>query len=524
MITKIFYGVPFYTMDADRDMQEAVVVVNGKVDYITSNPNEAHNLYPDAELVELSGGCVIPGFVDAHLHLKEYAVLFKDLDFSRAADKNDVLRGVESALSEKKDGQWVQAAGLEKANLFAISKDELDSFSPNNPLLLFSNDMRVVLANSKALEHAGIDESRSDPLGGKIGRDANGQPNGLLYDRGIDSLWRVIPEDKVRVVESSIEKGLHKILSYGITTICDCSIKPGSDSIRSIMKLLWRDKLKVRVVVMFGEQDALRLGEMGFASQFGNDYFRMGGFSIVVDGALSSRTGYMTKPYRGGSSSGMLLMDEEELHAILKSHYSNYFWAGVQCAGDGANEIALRVFRKMGSEVGIPRLLKRIDMAMALKDEDIDEFAKNSIIPVMMPCEILSNREDAIRYLGTEAKLLYRFKSLIDSGAALAFASDAPRAPLNPLYGIYVAIERKGFTDGPELRFYPKESISLHDALYAYTKGSATACGMEKEVGSLEVGKYADFVHLSGDIYAENTENLKNISVLDVFVGGNSVI
>jgi len=523
MKRKIFYGVPIYTMDPDRSIQQAVVVMNGEIEYVSANPNEAHTLYPDADLVELSGGCLIPGFVDAHLHLREYSILFKDFDLTSAVHGEELLSGVQSALSEKKKEEWFWAAGVAKHLLFSLRKEDIDTISPNNPVVLFASDISMAAANSIALAKAGIDQSRSDPLGGRIGRDSSGDPNGLLYDRAVELLRKALPEEKTKVVDSSIEKGLSKMLTYGLTTICDCSTQLGSESVRTLMKLLWKNRLKTRVVIMFGERDALRLGEIGFISHFGNDRLRMGGFFVSIDGSFSTLTAYMRSGYRGGSSNGLLLMDEEELSTVMRNQFSHYFWGAVQCVGDGANEIAMKVFNRIGSEVGVPRLLKRIDMACALNDGDIEAMSRNEVIPVMVPGHITTDRERAIRTLGADARLLYRFRSVLDSGAHLAFASDSPYASVNPLDGIYSAVERRGWGDGPELRFYPKESVSIAEAVYAYTMGSARACGMDTEVGSIELGKHADLVHLSHDIFSDDATSLKDARVLGVFVGGEPV-
>ncbi|KPJ83597.1 MAG: hypothetical protein AMS17_17285 [Spirochaetes bacterium DG_61] len=523
MNRKIFYGAPFYTMDGSRNVVQAVVVSSGRFEFVTANPNEANNLYPDAELVELSEGCVIPGFVDAHLHLKEYSILFKEFDLTAAERIEDILEGVQSALSDKKKDEWLWASGVPRHLLNALTKQDIDPLSPHNPVALFSSDLRVSLANSSALSKSGIEESRRDPLGGKIGRDQSEQPNGLLYDRAIELLRKALPEERARMVDAAVEKSLGKMLSYGLTTVCDCSSQMGSESLRTLMKLLWKGRLKPRVVVMFGERDALRLGEIGFSSNFGDEHLRMGGFSVIIDGSFSSLTAYMSDGYMGGSSNGMLLMDEEELYTLMKSHFSHYFWGSVQCVGDGASEVALKVFNRLGSEVGVPRLLKRIDIAAALKDSDINEIARGNVIPVMVPGQIVTERERAIKALGSDSRLLFRFRSLINSGAHIAFASDAPYSSLNPMDGIYSAVERKEWGEGPELRFYPKESISIADAAYAYTMGGARACGVDSEVGSIEKGKHADFVHLSNDIFTDDSAVLKKTRVLNVFVSGEPV-
>ena len=523
MNVKIFYGVPFYTMDEQRSAKRALVTVGGKIEFLTENPNEAHNLYPEAEVIRFSEGCVIPGFIDAHVNLRSFSVLFKDLDLFPAADTSDVIEMVEKAASGKREGEWVFTGGLKKTLLAGLTKEDLDSVTDGHPTVLFSQDLCAAVANSKALELSGIDETRSDPYGGKIGRGPENRLNGVLFDRAIELVQRHIPEEKSKSVESAIEKGLATLVSHGITTICDCSISPGTGSLRNLMRLQRRERLKIRVEAMVDEREAVRLGEIGVPSGFGNEKLRIGGTMLLVDGTLASLTGYMSKPYVGKSGNGLLLMSDGELYTLLRNHYSNYVWAALSCVGDKANEIALKIFSRISSERGLPRMLKRIDFAQTLKDEDIEKFTEMGVIAVMIPGQIPTDRVNAVKYLGSDAGMLYRCGSILSAGATVAFASNTPYAPVNPLYGMYCAVERKGFEDGPELRFYPRERVSIDDALYAYTMGGAAACGMESEVGSMERGKYADFVHLSHDPMRSDTDQLRQTKVLDVFVGGEAV-
>jgi len=523
MNVKIFYGVPFYTMDSERTVKRAVVSIDGKVEFLTENPNEAHNLYPEAEVIRFSEGCVIPGFIDSHVNLRSYSILFKDFDLFFAGDRSEVIEMLEGVSARKKEGEWVYSGGLKKTLLTDLTKEDLDAVTDGHPAVLFSQDLSAAIANSKALELSGIDATRSDPYGGVIGRGPDNRLNGILFERAIELVKRHMPEERSKSVDSAIEKGLSRLVSYGITTICDCSISPGTGSLRSLMKLQRRDKLKIRVETMVDEHEALKLGEIGVPSGFGNEKLRIGGVMLIVDGTLASLTGYMSKPYVGRSGNGLLLMSDGELYTLLRNHYSNYVWVALSCVGDKANEIALKIFSRISSERGIPRGLKRIEFAQALKDEDIEKFTEMGVIAVMVPAQIPTDRVNAIKYLGPDAGNLFRCRSILSSGAPVAFASNTPYAPVNPLYGLYCAVERKGFDDGPEMRFYPRERVLIDDAVYAYTMGGAHACGMESEVGSLEQGKYTDFVHLSHDPMRSDTDRLQHTEVLDVFVGAEAV-
>ena len=523
MSTRLFYGAPFYTMDSERMVAEAVVIKQGIIEYVSGNREETQNLYPEAELVELNGGCVLPGFVDPHVQLKSYSLLFRDLDLSFIEQKNDVINGIDEALQVKKEGEWLTAAGLDKDILAELTISELDSVSRKNPLVLFTGNTLSAIANSKALIQAGIDKNRMDPLGGTIERDANNRPNGVLRGRAVGLVRGRLPIESAERVDEVVERALEKILSYGITTFCDYATNAASSSALNLMKIIRDRELKGRTVLMLGDRETARLGEIGIISSFGGDRLRLGGLALIVDGSFMSQTAYMSSPYKGSESNGMLLMEEQELYNLLKKNYSRYIWAAVHCVGDKANEIALGAYERIGKETEIPRMPMRIDHAQFLKDEDIEQFSSAGVIAVMNTVQIPQNRERAMRYLGPDAGFLSRLGSLVEAGAKIALTSNAPQQSISPMLGLYCAVERRGFDDGPELRFHPRESISLSDAVYAYTMGGAIACDMEKQIGSIEKGKAADFVYLSSDIFREGTSALKNTVVLSVFIDGETV-
>jgi predicted amidohydrolase YtcJ len=519
MDEKILFGPPIYTMNAERTVEEALAVVKGKIEYVGAKEH-AFKLWPDAEKVELEGGCLIPGFIDAHLYLKEFSAFFSEIDLTDIEHNKDLTDALREVLAEKKEGDWLAAGGLKASLLTKLTRSDLDEISSNHSIVLFSGDMETAVASSAALHNAGIDEHRGDPLGGTIVRDIYNMPTGILQKRAIELVKRKIPEEKSKKIKSSLSRGLKKLLSYGITSFCDCSFSEGGFSFMNLSNLVQKGAITPRTVVMVGENRAKSLREIGIPSLFGNDYLRIGGVTLIMDGSLAALTGYMSNPYRESTNSGMLMIDHEELYTLIKSNFSNSIWASVQCTGDKACEIALDVFRKVSKEKSIPRLLKRIDYAQALKDEDVEKIARSGVIAVMCPGHIPAQREHAMRYLGPEARLLFRFRSLLDAGGKLALASDAPFSSVDPLHGIYCAVERKGYEDGPERRFYPRENIGLDEAVYAYTMGGAEACGVAEENGSIEEGKCADMVVLSGDIFKEEPESLKDIEVLMTMVGG----
>lgn len=527
---RILYGVPFHTMDGHGTVAESVVVSGGRI-LFAGDADAAARRYPRAEREDLQLGCVIPGFVDAHLHLKAYSLLYRDLDLTGTGDRGDALELVKQAVSSRKKGEWVRGGGADAGLLGSLSRYDLDELAPATPVALFSRDLRAVLASSAALSLAGIDENRKDPLGGTIERDSRQVPTGILKERALELVKGAMPADSAGDIDRAVERGMKNLLAHGVTSFCDCASSPTDSPITSVMKLWHRDRMPMRAVLMFGDRDASRLGALGLPALFGNELVKIGGCKLVADGSLASLTGLMSRHYQGRETAGMQLMDEEELYQAMRRSYTRYMWTAVHAVGDRANRTTLNAYERLLRDRGIPRLLMRVEHAKALQDEDVQRFASLGVFAVGNPAHISADREQALRYLGEEARLLHRFGSLREAGAKLALASDAPAGSADPLHGLYLAAERKRWDEGPELRFYPRERLSLEDAVYAYTAGGAAAMGLA-DAGSLEPGKHADMVHLSLDVLSEGGGGGRTVSrgdrllqarVVRTFVAGEPV-
>ncbi|MFW6182109.1 MAG: amidohydrolase, partial [Spirochaetota bacterium] len=419
---RILYGVPFYTMDGQGTVVECVVTAGGRI-LFSGSAEEAVRRFPRAEREELQLGCVVPGFVDAHIHLKAYSLVYRDIDLTGAADPGEALERVKKAASSKKEGEWIRGGGVEERLLRSLGRRELDEAAPQSPLVLFNADLRAALANTPALSLAGIDEHRRDPLGGSIERDPGGAPTGVLRERALELVRGAMPAQSGGEVDHAVERGIRSLLSRGITCVCDCSSNPGDSPVSSIMKLWHRDRLELRAVLMFGEQESSRLGVLGFPSRFGDERVRIGGCKLLADGSLASRTGLMSRPYRGEETTGMQLMGEDELYEAMRRLYTRYLWTAVHAVGDRANRTVLNAYERLRRDRGMPRLLMRVEHAQALQDEEVQRFASLGVFAVGNPALIPQDRAYAIRFLGTEAGLLHRFGSLMEAGARLAFGS-----------------------------------------------------------------------------------------------------
>jgi len=527
MDIKVFYGVPIYTMDSKNSVVEAVVTLNGKIAFVGSL-DEANAKYSYSEMIKLDRGILMPGFVEPHINLLQYSNIFRDLDFSNVREKEELVEIISAYIRNRnsKENRWIIGGGLNPNLIETVTRRDLDKAAPFNSVLFYSRDFHTAVANTKALEISGIDDNYKNPMGGIIERDGRGEITGVLKDRAIDIVTKFIDTVDLKRSIGSLKSGIDKLLDAGITTFCDFSSDSSASTsvkatyIRQIMQINRNDELKSRIIFMLDDRDAEFLARVGIISQFGSENLITGGVKLVLDGTLPSMTAYMKKPYKQTRSNGVLLYSEDELYKLIREFNKNYLWTSIQSVGDAANEIALKVYERLGKDRGIPALLKRIDYAESLTNGVIEGFAKNGIITVVTPSHIPYIRKKAIDLLFADAGLLFRIKSLINAGVRVAFTSDAPVVYPDPIHAIYCAVERKDYHEGPELRFYPKEHIDVIEAIKAVTIDAAHACGMQDKIGSIEVGKRGDMIQLSKDIFKCNTIELKDIEVLRTFVDG----
>ena len=525
MDIKIFTGVPIYTLDSENSIVEAVVVLNGKIVF-TGSFDEAKAKYSYSEEIKLNEGILMPGFIEPHIDLAKFSNMYRDLDLSDVKSKEELIELINSYVKNKKESKWVLGGGLNYKLIEEITRKDLDKVSSFNPVLLYSWDFHTAVVNTRALEISGIDYNYQNPMEGTIKRDGNGEITGVLKDRAIDIITKFVDSIDSRKNMKSLESGIEKLLSMGITTFCDFSSNSSGVQgahIKQLMLIYRKNELKNRIIFMIDDKEAEFLNRVGITSNFGSENFLLGGVKLIVDGTLSAMTAYMRKPYIKSKSNGVLLYNENEMYRLVREFYKSYFWTSIQAIGDGANNLALKVYERLSKERAIPNLLKRIDYAESLSDEDIDSFAKNDVIPVLTPAHIPYIRKKAIDLLLANARSLFRIGSLIKAGVKVAFASDAPVVYPDPFHAIYCAVERKDYYDGPEFRFYPREHIDIVDSVKAVTINAAYACGIDDKVGSIEKGKRADMIQLSKDIFSCEMDDFKYIKVLRAFIDGTDV-
>ena len=479
-----------------------------------------------SEVVQLHGHFVMPGFNDAHSHLGSAGKDKLNLKLNSAASVDDVLKMVKAESSKKQSGEWIVGSGWDQSKWPEQrypTRLELDQAAPGYPVYLEHVSGHIAVANSLALKHAEITPDTADPAGGKIGRFEDGEPNGLLQENAMDVVEQRIPDPSAADRRKGIEMVLEELAQNGVTSAQDFS---DWDDFRVYSDLKLEKKLTVRITEWLPFE--LSVDELQNRRAEGgttDPWLRTGALKGFLDGALGTHTAALLAPYSDDpSTSGILRMTPENVKALAIERDRLGFQIAFHAIGDKANRVALDTFESL-VRVNSPRDRRdRIEHAQVVAPEDMERFATLQVIASMQPSHEMNDLRWAEARLGPErSKGAYAWKSLQKAGAMLAFGTDYPVEPINPLRGLYGCVTRQTAEGTPAGGWEPQEKLPLADCIRAYTSGSAYAEFMEGKKGELKAGEYADFVVLSEDLTKVAPAEMLKTEVLQTVVGGKRV-
>lgn len=514
------------SLDRSNGVYQAVGVTRGLISALGSSEELRKSATPDTAVVDLRGKVVFPGFIDSHNHLMLYGYLLSGIDCASPPNRDigDVLARVKAAADKAGPGGWIKGGGYNELKLKErrhITRWELDSVSPRNPVVIYHTSYHACLLNSLALAKFGIDDNTPDPPGGQIVRE-QGRPVGLLYE---SASMRVMQEHwKAELESGNAEDGVRmcsqasrRYAEAGITTAHDALVTPFS--LRAYQDALARDELYVRVYTMNLHDTAEPLLEAGIKFRFGSDMLRIGPIKIFYDGGMTSRTAYVSEPYKiEPYGTGIQLLDKETLREKIKRYNGLGYQIAVHAQGDAAIRDTLQCFRAaMGAGSGNP-LRHRIEHCGAVFDDLIPLCKELGILVSSQPGFISDLGDGFMDSFGhPKSDKLYPFRTLLEEGILVGGASDSPVTSHNPLIGLRDAILRKtpsGRVMGVEQR------LSIEQALRMYTNAAARLSFDEDVKGSIELGKLADFTILSENPMKVAPERIADIRVDMTMVGG----
>ncbi len=480
-------------------------------------------------VIDLQGKLALPGFIDDHIHFIESGFHLLSVDLRDAATPEEFARRIKDHAARLPAGRWITGGDWDHERWPGgplPTKDLIDRYTPNNLVFVSRLDGHMALANSAALRMAGVTKETKDPPGGTIVRDARtGEPTGILKDDAQGLVYRVIPEATEAERDEALKASLAEAARAGVTSIQD--ITPWQDY-EAYKKFRDSGRLTVRVYARTPMSQWKRQAEIVARQGAGDDWLKLGGLKAFMDGSLGSTTALFFEPFSDAPNTSGLMVDDNIPEGKLKQNIQDADKAGLQCSihaiGDKANNILLNYFEEVAKENGPRDRRFRIEHAQHLLPGDIPRFAKLGVIASMQPYHAIDDGRWAEKRIGpVRIKTTYAFRSLLDSGATLAFGSDWFVAPLSPILGIHAAVTRQTIDGKNPNGWIPEQKVTVEEAVRAYTSSCAYAEFAEKSKGGLEAGKLADVVVLSQDIFRINPGEIQKTSVVYTIVGGKVV-
>ncbi len=520
------YNANIYTLNAAQPQVQALLIDRGIIVLAGGNDLILSEINSGDTRQDLDGLTIIPGLTDAHIHLEQYAFSLQKVD-CETDTKEECLQRVKERSLHVPQGEWILGHGWNQNNWqagFGTNAD-LDAITTTNPIYLTAKSLHAGWANSQALRLANIASHTPNPPGGQIGRDAEGNPNGILFESAMELIARMIPEPSTMQTIQAIRAAQGVLWQAGITSVHDFDRRRCFQALQILHN---HGELGIRVLKSIPLEDLPHAIALGIRSGYGDDFLRIGSLKAFADGALGPHTAAMLQPYADDpENQGMLLLDREEIAEFGRQAVENGISLAVHAIGDRANHEVLDAFeqiRLFERQQGLPELRHRIEHVQLIHPQDVDRLAQLNIIASMQPIHATSDMLMADRFWGERARLAYAWRSQLDHGAMLAFGSDAPVESPNPFWGLHAAITRQRPDGSPSVDgWYPAQRLSLTEAILAYTRGAAHTAGMESRLGSLSPGYLADLLVLPSDPFKIAPNQIRDLRPVSTMVSGNWV-
>ena len=538
MLDKLFINGEIYSMKKEGEKFQSLGVKDGKIIFLGTD-EEGKNI-SSKELIDLKGKMMIPGMADAHLHLYAYCQNLTFVDLSKVHNINEMINLMKEKVKNVKKGDWVKGVNFDqskwKENRFP-TLEEMNSISKDNPVIIKRCCLHAVVANSRALEIAGIGKNYQAGSGGIVELDKDGMPNGILREQSTKVFDDILPDPlkDIEVQKKIMQDVLNDMSSKGITTIHTYAAKiwQYNEDINIYKNFEKEGKLPLRVTVCI---DELFEPEILTKEKLNNPYrkVQLGAYKIFSDGSMGSRSAALKKPYSDDpQNSGFMLFTQEELNNKILTGYEHGLQPAIHAIGDRALDMTLSAIEytlKTTKEKGMTdeeqkkRLPFRIIHVQMIDDDLLERMKKLPLVLDIQPiflCTDLHWIEDRI---GKERlKGSFALKTMEKAGLIQTGGSDCPVETYEPLKGIYAAVTRQDMEGYPTEGFLPEERLSVYEALCMYTKNVPYATGQESVLGTLEIGKFADLTVLEKNLFKIDKKEIKDVKVEQTYVAGNCV-
>ncbi|MEQ9309966.1 MAG: amidohydrolase [Balneolaceae bacterium] len=479
-------------------------------------------------LIDGEGKTMLPGLNDAHGHVMGLGFQQLEVNLAGIQTLDATLQKIGDYANENPDLEWILGRGWNQTlwpqNEFPTAED-LDKVVSDRPVWLSRVDGHAGWGNTMAMRLAGISQDTPDPQGGKIIRDPRGNATGIFIDAAEGYINSIIPPNSDSKRKLALEKALEKMASEGITSVHDAGV--GVQTWELYKEFADEDQLTTRIYGMISGAGPVfdTLSANGPINSYADDMLALRSVKLYSDGALGSRGAAMIQPYSDDpGNKGLLFVSQEEMNEMASKVMGQGFQANIHAIGDAGNRQVLNAIAFGKSQHGDQGLRNRVEHAQIVALDDIPRFKELDIIASMQPTHATSDKNMAEDRVGPQRiKGGYAWQTFLDQGTVVAAGSDFPVEHSNPFFGLYSAITRMGHDGEPEGGWYPEEALSREQALKAFTLDAAFAAHQEDILGSLEPGKWADFIFIDQDFFNTPASELWKIEVLETWVAGEKV-
>jgi len=515
----LLYNGKIYTVDNNFSITEAMAVKGGKI-LATGSSDVIKKSYNSKASIDLQGGIVYPGFIDAHCHFYGLALMLQQADLKGSTSFKMVIERLK-AHQTKLHPQWLLGRGWDQ-NLWEDKNFPdntlLDENFPDIPVVLTRIDGHAVIANSKALELAGI-TTKTQIDGGKI-LLKNGKLTGVLIDKAADMMKEFVPKPKGDELATLLQEAQKKCLATGLTTVADAGLS--KETVLFLEQLQSESLLKINIYAML-DPSKENIDYFVKKGIYKKDRLHVCSIKLYADGALGSRGACLLQPYSDDAANfGLMLETPDSLRYYCNIAYENNYQVNTHAIGDSAVRQLLKIYAAILNGKNDRRW--RIEHSQVVNPNDIGMFGDFCIIPSVQPTHATSDMNWAEARLGKErVKNAYAYKTLLLQNGWIPFGTDFPIEEIDPMLTFYAAVFRKDIKGFPENGFQTENAITRAEAIRGITLWAAKACFEENEKGSLEAGKYADFVILDKDIMTIPEKEVLSAKVLKTFIRGEKV-
>ncbi|MFN2460198.1 MAG: amidohydrolase [Candidatus Velthaea sp.] len=517
-----------YTVDAARPRAEALSVRAGRIVAVGSNAAVGASAGPATTVVDARGATIVPGLIDAHMHLEGVGAAARILGVFDTATYDELLRRVAERVARPNASEWIIGRGWDQNRWPGQQFPEharLDAVSAHHPIVLTRVDGHALLANAEAMRRAHITPATTDPPGGRIVRDSAGAPTGVFIDNAQDLVRRAVPPPTDDELRADIRAAVAQCIAAGITAVANPGIDRRTIGLEEDVARTGGFTIRDYIMVSGDDEDLAWAFARGPVNAEFNGHLWIRGIKLYADGALGSRGAALLAPYSDDPArSGLLVTDPARIEAIAEQGLRHGFQVATHAIGDRANRLVLDAYARAFAAVPAVDPRFRIEHAQVLAPADIPRFAALHVIASMQSSHQTSDMPWAEQRLGPERiKGAYAWGSLLRAGVHIANGTDAPVERINPLITFHSAVTRQDAMNQPAGGWYADQRMTREEALQSMTIWAAEANFQETVIGSLAPGKFADFVLLDRDVMTVPAEQILAARVVATYVDGKAV-